>query len=528
MKFVSFLATILCFQVIFGADSFNESPYNTVYSHIHYLQSDEYNPDIAAKAFLVNDDKEAINLAIQLKQILDGKGIFIQLDKIPQNPDYIDSASHTNKYVLYAKLPSVYLEKSGDKWYYSEETVKAIPGLHKQVFPFGSAFWTKWFSYKSNKLIMGFHPWQWAGMSILLGSFIILFFLFRFMLLFFIRKIVERKIQGSFEDPELLKLLAKTLSLLLALFMVRMFIPTLLLSNKLSSAIIKGMDVVSGIILIILVYKGLELAIKFVQVMARKTPNPLDDQLLLVIRRFSKLIILISGLIYILNILDVNLTTVIAGISIGGLAFALAAQDTVKNFIGSVMIFMDRPFQIGDMIRGDNFEGVVLEIGFRSTRIKTSDESLVAVPNGRLADMTVENRGKRVIRRFKTELEISHEAPLWLLDRFIQGIRSIVNKHPSTQNATLNVFISNITAKAIVVTVSYKYMVLSGKDEFSHRQYIFSHILLLADILHIDLSERPAIMTEEKKETNIFPLPEQLDKELDAFFDELESQLNPK
>lgn len=526
-----FLLVFLFFSLsypVFGADSFNESPYSTVYSHIHYLQAEEYDPAIAAKAFKIKDQKTAQGLAIQLKQVLDGKGIFIQLDRIPQDPAYSDSLTRTHKYVLHARLPEVYLERAGGNWYYSDETVKAIPELYKQVFPFGSAFWPKWFPYKSNKTILGLHPWQWGGMSIILGSFILVYFIFRFILLFFIRKIVERRIQGPFEDQELLKMLAKALSLIIALFAVKLFVPTLLLSNKFASSIITGIELVSGVITVLLVYKGTELGIRYAQLMAKKTLTPWDDQLVLVVRRFSKLIILVLGLGYILNILDVNLTAVIAGISIGGLAIALAAQDTVKNFIGSIMIFMDRPFRIGDMIKGDNFEGVVQEVGFRSTRIRTVDESVIAVPNGRLADMTIDNRGKRIIRRFKSELEIPHHTPQYLIDRFMQGLRTIINKHPNTQNATLQVYFSNITPKAIIITVNYKYTVLDNKDEFSHRQYIFKHILALAHLLQIELGEQPnVVVTGREPQPPGFPSPELADQRLHTFYDELEDALNP-
>lgn len=99
-----------------------------------------------------------------------------------------------------------------------------------------------------------------------------------------------------------------------------------------------------------------------------------------------------------LNTLDVNIATIIAGLSVGGLALALAAQDTVKNFIASVMIFIDKPFKIGDTIKGDNFEGTVQEVGFRSTRIKTADESLVYIANAKLSEMTIDNKGYRVFK----------------------------------------------------------------------------------------------------------------------------------
>jgi MscS family membrane protein len=155
------------------------------------------------------------------------------------------------------------------------------------------------------------------------------------------------------------------------------------------------------------------------------------------------------------------------------------------------------------------------------------DESLITVPNGRLADMTVDNRGKRVVRRFKSDLEIPHTTPQWLIDRFILGLRTIINKHPNTQNTSLQVYFSNITPKAITITVNYKYMVLDNKDEFSHRQYIFKNILALSRILKIELAEQPHIIgaTEQQKSMD-YPSPEEADRQLDTFYDDLDDALN--
>ena len=118
-----------------------ETPYNTVLAHLYYLQPDTYRPELAARTIYgVQDSARAVRLAIQLKQVLDGKGLMVMLNKLPLNSNYQeDSTANRNVYTLFPReLPQVYLEKTGGRWYYSEETVQLIPELHKDVYPFGA------------------------------------------------------------------------------------------------------------------------------------------------------------------------------------------------------------------------------------------------------------------------------------------------------------------------------------------------------------------------------------------------------
>ena len=519
---IRFFIVTAIFLTFFGRinadDNFNASPYSAIYTHMHYLQNTEYDPKISAKAFDIKDTKEAEKLAIQLKQILDGKGIFIKMSAVPDKSDYIDSTIHKSVYIINNNYPEVYLEKQGERWFYSKETVDAIPKLYKMVYPFGSGFWVKLLPYKSGQTFLKLHYWQWLGFVCILGIFLITYFFIRLLSFLIIKKIVEHKISNPFDDLDLLKTIANTLSLVVAFFIVRLFLPTLLLRTKLSASLTKAVVLISAIILILFLYKVTELITRYAEQVAKRTPSQIDDQFVQVLKRLLKLFILIFGLFYILRVLDVSLTTVIAGISIGGLAIALAAQDTVKNFIGSLMIFADKPFEIGDTISGDNFEGVVQEVGFRSTRIKTANDSIVTVANGKLADMTIDNKGYRVFKKFKTEIAISYDTPLFKLERFLEGIRTILLKYPYTKNTSIDVFLTNIQASGMTVTVSYRYKVYNQREEFQHREFILLHILRLADILQIKLFEQGQVLIDSKSNPATVVSPEDMDHQLEKFF----------
>ena len=123
----------------------------------------------------------------------------------------------------------------------------------------------------------------------------------------------------------------------------------------------------------------------------QRTDNEMDDQLLPVVIRILNIVVVGTGLVYTLTVFNINLTAILAGLSVGALALALAAQDTVKNFLGSVTVFVDKPFKIGDYIKVNGVEATVESVGIRSTRLRTPDRSLVTIPNGELSNMTIDN-----------------------------------------------------------------------------------------------------------------------------------------
>ncbi len=134
---------------------------------------------------------------------------------------------------------------------------------------------------------------------------------------------------------------------------------------------------------------------------ASGTPSKMDDMLAPIISKSLKATIVVLAIVQVAQILSgKEVTSILAGLGIGGLAFALAAQDTIKNFFGSMVLLADKPFEIGDRINIDGHDGPVEEVGLRSTRIRTLDGHLVTIPNGEMANKTIWNIAKRpYIRR---------------------------------------------------------------------------------------------------------------------------------
>jgi len=515
--FLLILATHLSFS---QNNDVNNSPYDVVFNHAHFLKKNSYDELKSSSSFNIPNKKKRINAAVDLNEIIYGKGVDLNtlVNKIPDNPDYIDSSTRRHIYFIYDKLPQVYVEKIGDKWYYSQATVDALPQLHKQVFPFGTNIWASWFSFKSGEKYFKLYPWQWIGISIIFVVFLLCFFLLRYFFRFVFNKILFRKYVQEIQDLDKIKLVSNLFSIWVGVKVLQIFLPTLFFNAKYALPIIRGIAFVAAFLMVMIVYKLVELFIFYMKQYAEKTDTEWDNQLVVVLQKLMKFVVIFLGLFFVLNTLDVNIATVIAGLSVGGLALALAAQDTVKNFIASVMIFIDKPFRIGDSIKGDNFEGIVQEVGFRSTRIKTADESLVYIANAKLSEMTIDNKGYRVFKKFKTELIIPFDTPLFKTERFIEAIRTLLLKYPYTKNASIDVFITNIQASGITLMVSYKYKIYNQREELQHREYLLVQILKLADILQIKLFENNQMIMQPNQQITETVSAEDIDHKLEGFF----------
>jgi len=193
--------------------------------------------------------------------------------------------------------------------------------------------------------------------------------------------------------------------------------------------------------------------------MAKRTESKLDDMMAPVIRKSLRVSIVILVLVQIAQILsDKPITSIIAGLGIGGLAIALAAQDSIKNFFGSIVLFIDKPFEIGDRIVIDGHDGPVEMVGFRSTKIRTLNGHLVTVPNGELANKTIQNIGKRSYIKRTANLGITYDTPPDKIERALEILREILNNHKGMhQDFPPRVFFNEFNADSLNILVMYWY-----------------------------------------------------------------------
>jgi len=162
---------------------------------------------------------------------------------------------------------------------------------------------------------------------------------------------------------------------------------------------------------------------------AAQTETALDDQLVPFVTKTLKIFLILTGVLVVAQNMGYSISGLIASLGIGGIAVAMAARDTIANVFGSIMILIDRPFTIGDWIRTSEFEGVVEEIGFRSTRIRTFAKTLVNVPNSALANMVIDNIDARPKRRVKMRIGLTYDASPAQIQQAIEGIEKILKHH---------------------------------------------------------------------------------------------------
>jgi MscS family membrane protein len=210
--------------------------------------------------------------------------------------------------------------------------------------------------------------------------------------------------------------MARLVSLLILLRFFRIMLPPLQLPIESSQFAIIVIKLLTILFVVMLIMNLLAVFITYGERYTQRTESKLDEQLVPIIKRTLQAVIIGVGIIQGLRVMQIDVTALIAGISIGGLALALAAQDMLKNLFGSLTIFLDRPFQIGDWINFSGVDGTVEEVGFRSTRVRTFANSMVYVPNGKLADMIINNYGLRNYRRFKTTIALTYDTPPLLIE----------------------------------------------------------------------------------------------------------------
>ncbi|MBI1183092.1 mechanosensitive ion channel [bacterium] len=488
MRFLVLLSSLLwsiaAFSQVEKVDL--STPRKTVYNHLWYLQKEQYKPGLAAKS-LANKKIEMANperLAIQLKQIFDGKGYFIQLEKIPDEAGFIDSVSGEHKVVVTPELPDIYVVKQGNDWVYSAVSIEAIPRLHKEVYPGGldrliNAVPASW-----KTEFLGLEVGQYIGILLILAAAL----LFHRVLTFLFRRLilgVLRRFNKSYVSSGRLKTVARPLSWYLLIKFIAQLVPALLLPIAISKYVQMVLHAAAPFFGTLMFYNLVGLLSDFFKSRAEKTDGTLDDQLVPLVSKVMRAIVLLVGVAYVLFGLGFDIRPYLVGVSFGGIALALAAQDTVKNLFGSAMIFLDRPFQIGDWINYNGMDGTVEEVGFRSTRMRTFYNSVITIPNGKLADSSVDNYGLRVYRRYSTKITITYDTPPELVQVFVEGLREIVKNHPDTRKDYFEVHLNDLGATSLEILF---YIFFTAKDwsgELRGRHDVVMAILQLAKKLGV-------------------------------------------
>lgn len=198
-------------------------------------------------------------------------------------------------------------------------------------------------------------------------------------------------------------------------------------------------------------------------------------------------VVAVSGQVYLIGSGE-TLTQLLAGLGLIGLAASLAAQDTLKNFFGTLLLISEHPFRIGDYVEIQGAEGLVESVGFRSTRLRTFEDSLLTIPNSVMAAALIDNRGKRTCRRFRTVVALAYGTPADRLVALRDALRAFAAAHPRVLREKVDIHIVDLGPSSVELLVQIYFRVATYTAELSCRDEFSREILRQAGRLGVELA----------------------------------------
>lgn len=213
---------------------------------------------------------------------------------------------------------------------------------------------------------------------------------------------------------------------------------------------------------------------EYIRPLASKTESDIDDHLLPILQKGSKIIIWVIGIVAALNNAGYNVGALLAGLGIGGLALAMAAKDMVSNFFGGVTVLTDKPFKIGDRIKISGYEGNITEIGLRSTRLKTLENRIVTIPNMKFTDQLVENVSQEPSRKVVLNLGLTYDTTPEKMNGAIEILKKLATSEKRLEPDTTIAF-NNFTDSTL--NLMFIYFIKAGEDVMSVQNTMNLNIL---------------------------------------------------
>ena len=204
----------------------------------------------------------------------------------------------------------------------------------------------------------------------------------------------------------------------------------LTLPHSVEKIVERSEGILTTFAIVFFLYSLVDVAVYQITEYAGRKDTQLDLSFVQMFRIIARVLVIIFGAVYIIQVVfGKPMSTLLAGLGIGGLAVALAAQDTLKNFFGSIMIMLDKPFGIGQLVQVEDFKGTVEKIGFRSTRMRTVEGHLVTVPNEKIAASSIKNIANRPFIRRTSNITVTYDTPPGKVERAVSIIKEILADH---------------------------------------------------------------------------------------------------
>ena len=442
--------------------------------------------------------------SIKLINVLD-KIAYIDIKKIPEKPDYNVWYFKKENITIEDKVFEVEIglsKNEKENWLFTKDTLESLDTYElylknketvKNVVADNSlrqriiSITPNWL-LKENLVLKNI---QWLGLVLIILISFIVDRVFRHIIVkrtlsFFENKHVKvKKLKSFFENENY----SRPFGLLANLIVFRLLLPLLELNANVLNVVLITTKVLMGVIVVLAVTKLIDIISLFLLERAKETENKFDDILVPLINKTSRFFVYAFGIIYIGDALNLNMKNLLAGMGIGGIAFALAAKDTLSNLFGSFTVLMDRPFSIGDwVVINDKIEGTVEDVGLRSTRIRTFYDSLISVPNGNLTSAYIDNNGKRRFRRFSTKITVEYNTPAQKIENFCEAIRRLVLSYPNTRKDYFHVYFSSMSSSSLDILVYVFFIVPDWSEELKEKHNFLLDIKRIAEEMKINFA----------------------------------------
>ena len=468
------------------------TPRRALLTWLGNLQSDNDYPRRAATCFQWRQAgvsaREHVELSRKLKAVLDQRGHYVDVEAIPDVPEVDSELLEHGRLQVLADLPELTLVHDAERWLISAETINEIEVLHGQTFDVDvESFVQQLPDWMRGELLPSLQVWQ----LLMLFAGLLLGLLIRALVARFVATQVAKLIQKQSRiqvDPDVVRRVGNPLGTLALTGVLWWVLPLLRLGVRFNQIAGIGLRVMSATATVILLYRLVDLGSDVFARRAAKTDTKLDDQIVPLIRKTLKVFVVAVGIIFILQNMDVDVGSLLAGVSLGGLAFTLAARDTVANLFGSVSIFADQPFQVGDWVLIEKHEGVVEEVGMRSTRIRTFRDSMISLPNSVVANAAVENYGLRRRRRVSMTLGLTYDSSADQIQAFCEGVRAILRGNKSVFQESYEVVFREFGTNALEVMVYFFLEVDTWTQELAERANIMLEIKRLAEAVQVEFA----------------------------------------
>ena len=464
-------------------DSFGrDTPRHTVQGFLNALGENDYL--LASNYLNLSKSDNPTTIVRQFKQALDAGGRFqpdLQInntpegnltDQLPPSQENVGVINVSDKSVPLV-LERVVSKQGEQYWQFSTDTLSSIPEVIENSEPTLVSRYTidslegkKLFGYQLADLV--------AALAMTISSF--LFTYIAVWLLYHLLKLTYPRVRGiplPLPDRVILPLAVVIMALILSEVMVYGGV-----SVTLREPVNRFAEIASWVAITWLLLRIIDALFTRAVNLSYKKNYTERVSILGLLRKIVKALLLIFAVIVTFGNLGFDLTTGIAALGVGGLALALGAQKTIENLVGSVVVVADSPVRIGDYCKFGTYEGTVIDIGIRSSRVRTLTRTIVTVPNGDFSSMQIENFTSRDMFRFLHQLYIKRTADIDVVFQMVKHLDKFLDEHELTNQEWNQVNILELRQDCYIIQLQ-AYVNASGIIEFYDKQNVLFVDLLM-------------------------------------------------